>query len=308
MIEVRNLTKVYSKRQGPAIDSVDFNVRNGEIVGFVGLNGAGKTTTIRIASGVSLPTSGTILMDGHDITTDKIAASKTVGWVPELPNFETNAKAKNLLLYFAGFYGMLQEEAEKRANELFSALNLAGFEKRKLGTYSQGMKKRFMLAASMLPDPQNYLLDEILSGIDIEGVQFVRNLIADLKKRNKAVLLSSHILTEVENISDRVVFIHKGKIIKVATREELLGVSSSVGGTLKLVTSNLNDDALAYLKTMGDVHVEGNVIVISSFKGDSSLVNAELIRRGIAVRELSFERSTLEEYFFKLLEDQVRTK
>ncbi len=303
MIEVRSLTKVYSKSQGPAINSVNFDVANGEIVGFVGLNGAGKTTTIRIASGVLLPTSGTVLMDGHDIVSDKIAASKTVGWVPELPNFEPNAKAKDLLLYFAGFYGIQQGEAEKRVAELFRKLSLDGFETRKFRTYSQGMKKRFSLAASMLNDPQNYLLDEILSGIDIEGVQFMRNLMVDLKKTNKAVLLSSHILTEIQHISDRVVFIHKGKIIKVATREELSGISQGAG-VLKLVTSNMNDDALAYLKTMGDVRVEGNVIVLSNFQGDSSIVNAELVKRGVAVREFSLERSSLEEYFFKLLKDR----
>lgn len=304
MIEAKNLTKIYSKSQGPAIQSVNFDVQDGEIVGFVGLNGAGKTTSIRIASGVSLPTSGTVLMDGHDIMTDKVAASKTVGWVPEFPNYEMNAKAKNLMLYFAGFYGIDKDTANKRATELFSALSLGGFERRKLRTYSQGMKKRFSLATSMLPDPQNYLFDEILNGLDPEGVQFMRNLMVDLKKRNKAVLLSSHILTEIENISDRVVFIHKGKIIKIATRDELSGISTSTGGVLKLVVSNMTDDGLNYLKTQGDVRVEGNIITLSNFRGDSSLVNAELVRRGVAVREFSFEKSSLEEYFFKLIGDK----
>ncbi len=304
MIEAKNLTKIYSKSQGPAIQSVNFDVQDGEIVGFVGLNGAGKTTSIRIASGVSLPTSGTVLMDGHDITTDKVAASKTVGWVPEFPNYEMNAKAKNLMLYFAGFYGIDKDTANKRATELFSALSLGGFERRKLRTYSQGMKKRFSLATSMLPDPQNYLFDEILNGLDPEGVQFMRNLMVDLKKRKKAVLLSSHILTEIENISDRVVFIHKGKIIKIATRDELSGISTSTGGVLKLVVTNMTDDGLAYLKTQGEVRVEGTIITLANFRGDSSLVNAELVKRGISVREFSFEKSSLEEYFFKLIGDK----
>jgi ABC-2 type transport system ATP-binding protein len=301
LIEAKNLTKIYSKSQGRAIDSVNFDVRNGEIVGFVGLNGAGKTTTIRVASGVSLPSEGTIFLDGHDIISDKVNASKTLGWVPELPNYEQNSKAQDLLLYFAGFYGIPQEEAKKRAAGLFTALSLGGFERRKLRTYSQGMKKRFSLAAAMLPDPQNYMFDEILNGLDIEGVQFMRNLMIELRKKNKAVLLSSHILTEIENISDRVVFIHKGKIIKVADRDELTGISTSSGGVLKLVVSNMNDDALSYLKTMGEVRVEGSVIVLSNFHGDSSIVNAELVKRGIAVREFSFEKSSLEDYFTKLI-------
>ncbi|HKW04579.1 MAG TPA: ABC transporter ATP-binding protein [Nitrososphaerales archaeon] len=304
MIEAKNLTKVYSRGQVKAIDSVSFDVQNGEIVGFVGLNGAGKTTSIRVASGVSLPTSGTVLLDGHDISSDKVAASKTVGWVPEFPNFEQNTRAKDLILYFAGFYGLDRESAGKRAQELFNALSLGGFEKKKLRTYSQGMKKRFSLAASMLPDPQNYLFDEILNGLDPEGVQFMRNLMVELKKRNKAVLLSSHILSEIENISDRVVFIHKGKIIKIATRDELSGVSTSAGGILKIVASNMTDSGMTYLHSQGEVRVEGNVTILSNFHGDSSSVNAELVRMGIAVHELSFEKASLEDYFFKLIGDK----
>src|SRR5712692_10177283 len=91
LLEIKNATKTFSSKQGPAISSVSFNVGNGEVVGFVGLNGAGKTTTIRIAVGVSLPTAGTVVVDGHDIMAEKPEASKTIGWVPEIPNFEPNA-------------------------------------------------------------------------------------------------------------------------------------------------------------------------------------------------------------------------
>lgn len=302
MIEVKSLTKVYSKKQGPAISDVNFDVRNGEIMGFVGLNGAGKTTTIRIAAGVSLPTSGNILVDGHDVVKDKVAACKALSWVPEFPNFEPNAKAKSLIIYYAGFYAIPKAEAEAKSEQLFKELSLGGFEKRKLRTYSQGMKKRFSLAAAMLPDPQNYVFDEILNGLDPEGVHFMRNLMVDLKKKGKAVLLSSHILTEIENLADRVVFIHKGKAIKVATREELSGISSS-GGMLKLVIGNLSEDTLAYLRTLGTVRVEGNVVILSNFQGDSSQVNFELVKRGIQVKEFSYEKSSLEDYFFKLVGD-----
>lgn len=302
MLQVQGLTKYYGRREsGPAIDAVNFEVQDGEIVGFVGLNGAGKTTTIRIASGVSLPSSGSVLVDGKDIVKQKVEASKSLGWVPEFPNFEQNAKAKNLLLYFAGFRGIGKDEAERRAAELFQRVSLSGFERKKLRTYSQGMKKRFSLAAALLPDPKNYLLDEILNGLDPEGIHYIRSLMVDLKKRGKAVLLSSHILTEIENISDRVVFIHKGKIIKVATREELSQIGSS-GGELKIVVQNLNDHILWYLRTLGEVKVEGkDTVILSNFSVDPTQVNAELIKMGFLIREFSFERSSLEEYFFKLV-------
>ena len=301
MIEVKQATKVFSSRQGPAINSVSFDVKNGEVVGFVGLNGAGKTTTIRIAVGVSLPTSGTVLIDGHDITNEKAEASKSIGWVPETPNFEPNTKALTLMRYLAGFYGIDRTEARSRSKDLLASVGLSGFENRKIRTYSQGMKKRFSLAVSLLSDPQNFLFDEVLNGLDPEGIHFFRELMRGQKRVNKAILLSSHILTEIENIADRIVFIHRGRIIKTVTREEL-GAYEGVRGILRIVLQNPNDDAISYLKTLGgSLKVQGNEIVLLDFHGDSSQVNAELVKKGIPVREIKFEKTGLEEYFFELI-------
>jgi ABC-2 type transport system ATP-binding protein len=300
MLKIEALTKKYTRHGSPAIDSISFDVNDREIVGFVGLNGAGKTTTIRIGSGVTLPTSGTVLAEGHDIVKEKAEASKHLGWVPEFPNFEQNARARDLMVYFAGYHGISKDEALKRTEDLFQRVSLAGFEKKKLRTYSQGMKKRFSLAAALLPDPKNYLFDEILNGLDPEGIRFIRGLMINLKQRGKAVLLSSHILTEIENISDRVVFIHKGKIIKIATRDELAKVESA-SASLKIVIQNLNDDALGYLRTLGEVRIEGNTIWLSNFVTDPAQISTELIKRGFLIREFNVERSNLEEYFFKLV-------
>jgi len=316
MLEFQKLTKSFSKKFAPAISSVEFNVSNGETVGFVGLNGAGKTTTIRIAAGVALPTSGSVSIDGHDIVSQKVDASRQIGWVPEFPNFEQNEKARNLMLYFAGYYGIERTEAENRTKKLLESVNLGGFEDRKLRTYSQGMKKRFSLAASMLADPQNYLFDEILNGLDPEGIHFMRQLVLELRKKEKAILLSSHILSEVETLADRVVFIHKGKILKIATRSELSGLAGE-GKILRLVVENLSDQAVAYLKTLGDdvqitnesreewkrsdAYEERKVVTIRSFHGESSEVNSELGKKGVKVDEISFQKSSLEDYFFKLV-------
>jgi ABC-2 type transport system ATP-binding protein len=302
LIRVESLTKYYArgKNNAPAIDSVSLDVNDGEIVGFVGLNGAGKTTTIRIACGVTLPSSGSVKVDGHDIVSEKPEASKTVGWVPEFPNFDQNAKARSLMLYFAGFRGIREEEAERRTKELFEQLNLIGFENKKLRSYSQGMKKRFSLAAALLPDPRNLLFDEILNGLDPEGIHYIRTLMVDLKKRGKAVLLSSHILSEIENISDRVAFIHKGKLVKIVTRDELSRIESGAG-VLKIVIQNLNDDGLGYLRTLGEVKIDGNNVWLSDFVADPAQVNSELIKRGFLVREFNIQKSNLEDYFFKLV-------
>ena len=301
MFEIRAATKVFSAKQGPAISSVSFDVRNGEIVGFVGLNGAGKTTTIRIAVGVSLPTSGTVVIDGHDITREKPEASKSIGWVPELPNFEPNAKAWSMMRYLAGFYNIDREEARRRSKDLLASVGLSGFENRKIRTYSQGMKKRFSLAVSLLSDPQNFLFDEVLNGLDPEGIHFFRELMRGQKRMNKAILLSSHILTEIENVADRIVFIHRGRVIKIVTRDELAAYEGEKG-VLRIILQNITDDVVSYLKSLGGTAlVQGNEVILSDFRGDSSQVNSELVKKGIPVREIKFEKTGLEQYFFDLI-------
>jgi ABC-2 type transport system ATP-binding protein len=304
MIRIAGLTKYYGgirANGGPAIDSVSFDVNDGEIVGFVGLNGAGKTTTIRISTGVALPSSGSVSIDGHDIVQAKAEASKYLGWVPEFPNYEQNAKASSLMMYFAGFRGLSKVEAEAKTSELLQRVGLQGFEKKKLRTYSQGMKKRFSLALALLPNPKNYFFDEILNGLDPQGIHYMRLLMVDLKKRGSAVLLSSHILSEIENISDRVVFIHKGKVIKIVTRDELSAIESS-GAVLRIVIQNLGEGAIAYLRTRGSVTVaDQNTIFLSGFTVDPTEISTELIRQGSLVREFSIQKSSLEDYFFKLV-------
>jgi ABC-2 type transport system ATP-binding protein len=303
MLQIHGLTKYYSRTNagGPAIDGVSFDVNDGEIVGFVGLNGAGKTTTIRIASGVSLPSSGSVKIDGHDIVRQKPEASRRLGWVPEFPNFEQDAKAKDLMSYFAGFHGIKKAEAERRTKELFEQVGLSGSERKKLRAYSQGMKKRFSLALALLSDPKNFLFDEALNGLDPEGMQFMRFLAVDLKKRGRAVLLSSHILSEIENIADKVVFIHKGKIMKVVTRDELSSIEGSAQ-VLRIVIQNVSADALNYLQSMGEARVKDrNTVFLSNFAADPTQISTELIKRGFLVREFSLEKSNLEGYFFKLV-------
>ncbi len=297
MIKVDRLTKVFSKDSPPAIDSVSFEVANGEIVGFVGLNGAGKTTTIRIAAGISLPTSGSASVDGHDLVTDKVAASKRIGWVPELPNFEPNASAMSLMEYFGGFYGLSPSASRARSAELLKSVGLEGSESKKLRTYSQGMKKRFSLAASMLASPQNYLFDEVLNGLDPAGIHYFRSLMVDLRAQGAAVLLSSHILVEVESIADRVVFIHKGKVIRTITRDDLAGLGGTV---VKVVIRNVDEGALAYLRGFGELRVENDTLFLTS-QTDTARLNSDLVKRGYEVTEFTVQREGLEEYFLNLV-------
>jgi len=219
MIEIDNVTKIYSRRDPPAVKNLMLNIENGEILGLVGLNGAGKTTTIRMIAGILLPTSGKISVDGFDVIKEKVKASYNVGWIPEIPNFEPNAKPLSLMRYYAGFYRNNEKEMDKRIKELLDMVGLSNDLNKKLREYSQGMKKRFSIAESLINDPKNVLFDETLNGLDPEGVKFVRDLIIDLKSKQKSILLSSHILTEIENLADRVAIISHQDFGKIRAQE-----------------------------------------------------------------------------------------
>ena len=299
MLELRDVVKYYGRLK--ALDGVSFRVNNGEVVGFVGVNGAGKTTTIKISAGVLRPSSGEVLVDGIDMFKDKVRASARVGWVPEVPAFEEDFRAKNYLVYLAGYYGVTGLQAERLAESLLAEVGLKGAEHRRLREYSQGMRKRFALAASMISDPDNLLFDEVLNGLDPQGIAFFRQFALDMRRKGRAVLFSSHILSEVQNIADKVVFIHRGRVIAVKEMSEVLAEASS---GVKVVVENPDDRVLEVLSRLGRVERlgPGSFEVVGAQPQD---VNAELVREGYRVRELA-QVGGLEDYFFKLIGGEGR--
>lgn len=298
MITIENLTKVYSVKEGVAVNDFSLDVRNGEILGFVGLNGAGKSTAIRISAGVTLPTKGDVYINGMSITREKTSASMHIGWVPELPNYEMNARPLPLMRYFAGYFGLTSEQEENHLEELLRGVGLWEHRNKKMRDYSQGMKKRFSLAESLIGDPDNLMFDETLNGLDPEGVQFVRQLILDQKKKGKAVLLSSHILSEIETISDRIAIIHHGKLVKILDRTELntLGREKIV-----LEIDNFDERAKNVLSGYGNVKETRDGIVLASLRVEKErypdIVNS-LVRQGYKVRRFDPSGESLEEFFF----------
>ena len=296
MIEFRGLSKSYTKRGRPALLPFELEVRKGEILGLVGLNGAGKTTLIRSAAGLILPTAGTVLLDGHDIVTDKIRASATVGWVSEFPNFEPSARAADLLEYLAGYNGLRGPEALPWVLGILRQVGLEGDEWQRVGTFSQGMKKRFALATALVARPTNLLFDELLNGLDPEGIRYVRSMMLTLRKEGASVLLSSHLLGEVENLADRIAIVHEGRLLEVLPREALL---SSRGRSLRIVLHGPGDGALDYLSTVGKVTAEGTTYRIADPRTEAWQVTEELVRRGYHVAEVRTEHEDLESYFFR---------
>lgn len=304
MITFESTSKVYTKKAPPAVNKLDLEMKDGEILGLVGLNGAGKTTTIRMSSGIILPTSGRILIDGHDIVTEKVKAARNVGWIPELPNFEPNATPLQLMNYYAGFYNLKGKEASERIGTLLEQVGLKEHLRKKLKNYSQGMKKRFSIAESIIGDPQNVLFDETLNGLDPEGVLFVRNLMLNMKKSGKSILLSSHILNEIEDVADRVVIIDHGNLIKIINRKELKNLGKTV---LFLNIGNADDACKKLLSAYGDVEMnDGDLILRDLNVPDNELfkISSKIVSEGYNLLKFNPVGESLEEYFFGLIGDK----
>ncbi|MEM4506430.1 MAG: ABC transporter ATP-binding protein [Ignisphaera sp.] len=297
MIEIDGISKSFGSLK--ALDRVSFSVKNGEIVGYVGLNGAGKTTTIRICVGVLNPDSGDVKIDGYSITYEKRIASRYIGWVPELPIFELDEKALNYFVYLAGYYGISYTEARSLGRKLLEEVGLGNALNMKLKNFSLGMKKRFALAVSMINNPSNFIFDEVLNGLDPQGIVFFRELTKRFKKENRAVLFSSHILKEVEDIADKVVFIHRGRIVKIMTIDE---IKSMVKPKFIIKIPSIDERAIDILKKYGDIiNIDRDTIHIENISRDISEIVEDLVKKGYRVEEFRKEEASLEDVFFKII-------
>src|SRR5437764_693062 len=216
IVETHGLTKRYGSGV-LAVDSVDMSVRRGEVYGFLGPNGAGKTTTLRMLVGLIRPTSGTATVAGHAPGDPKGLAR--IGSLIESPGFYPYLSGRENLRVIADMASISQ----KRVDEVLDLVELASRAGRKFGTYSTGMKQRLGVAGALLKDPELLILDEPTNGLDPQGMAEMRKLIKDIGQGDRTVLLSSHLLGEVEQICDRVGVISNGKLVKQSTVQELLG-------------------------------------------------------------------------------------
>lgn len=299
MLSIRNLVKSYPGRLKPAVEGLTLDVAGGEIRGLVGLNGAGKTTVLRACAGLITPSAGLVKVCGFDVSTEKLKASRHLGLVQEFPNFNPGGKALAQLVYFAGYFGYRGRDATNHCSSLLMRVGLEGSANLRIGSFSQGMKKRFALAAALLGDPKVLLLDEVLNGLDPQGVVMVRNLMSDLRDEGKAILLSSHNLSVVEQVADNVTILHKGRLVTTLAKKDL---QEGHSGDLRITLKQVDQAALDFLGGFGSVRRKGDVVWVSGIKSEPDEINAALVTRGYRVRDLSFVSSSLEELFFDLID------
>ena len=289
MIEVDHLTKRF--RNTLAVDDLSFNVREGSITGFLGPNGAGKTTTLRVVLGLVRPTSGSALVLGRPYRALDTPSGQ-VGAVLEASSFHPGRSGRNHLRVVGAASGL----PRSRVDEVLEIVGLSGDAGRRVGGYSLGMRQRLSLAAALLGDPRVFVLDEPANGLDPQGIRWLRELLQSLAREGRTILISSHVLAEVEQIADEVVIIHRGKFVEHATTAEL--AARAAGGIR--VRSPQADRLRAVLEQAG--------IKVSSSDGDllsvadttTAKVGDLAAANGIVLHELVAETSSLEEAFLEL--------
>jgi ABC-2 type transport system ATP-binding protein len=219
MLEVRNLLKRYSGI--PALDSVSFRARAGEVTGYLGANGSGKSTTMKLATGLLEPTSGEILFAGQPITANLMAYRRRMGYVPEEPHLYTHLSGLEYLRMVAELRDMDHGATTRRIDGLLRLFTIHADRDVSMSSYSKGMRQKVLLIAALMHNPDLILLDEPFSGLDVASSLVLRSLIRELAARGKVVLFSSHELETVERVCSHVVILHRGKIVADDSIERL---------------------------------------------------------------------------------------
>ena len=229
MIEINNLVKMYGDKK--AVSGITFTVNDDEVLGFLGHNGAGKTTTMNIIAGYLSSTSGTVKINGHDILEDPIEAKKQIGYLPENPPLYLDMTVKEYLNFICDLKGVSKEKRKNMLDRILSLVKIDDVYDRLIGNLSKGYKQRVGIAQAMVGDPPILILDEPTVGLDPNQIIEIRKLIRSLSKTH-SVIISSHILSEIQEIADRVVIIDHGKIAAIDTLSDL---SKRLSGQTKLL-------------------------------------------------------------------------
>src|SRR5881296_184611 len=250
VVAVRGLTKVFKdfwgRPKARAVDNVDFEVRPGEVFGLLGPNGSGKSTTVKLLLGLLYPTKGHIEVFGH--SPRHVATKSRIGYLPEESYLYRYLNSVETLDFFGSLFDLPNNERQRRAEQLLQMVGLNQVRRRMVGEFSKGMQRRIGLAQALINDPDLVILDEPTSGLDPIGCREVKDLILALARRGKTVILSSHLLSDVEDVCDRVVIYYGGRIQAMGTLKELLAKPDAVRITTPPLPRETMEKVLALMR------------------------------------------------------------
>jgi len=232
MIALQNLVKQYGGFT--AVDGVTLDVQPGEIHGFLGPNGAGKTTTLRMIAGLLEPTSGRILVNGHDLATHPVEAKTSLGFIPDRPYIYEKLTAGEFLRFHGGLYGIEGDAVTERVREMLDLFDLRRWEDELVESFSHGMKQRLVMSAAFLHRPRAVVVDEPMVGLDPRGARLIKDVFRKMSERGVAILMSTHTLEVAQELSDRITIINKSRVVAQGTVADVLRLS---GGEDEQLTS-----------------------------------------------------------------------
>jgi len=317
MIEARGLVQVFQTRQGKkktevrAVDGVDLDIAEGEVVGFLGPNGAGKTTTLRMLTTLLKPTAGTARVAGYDVTTESEQVRRNIGYVSQAGGISSYARAGEEVMDHGMLYGRTRQQVEQRGKELFEQLQLDGLWERTARQMSGGQKRRLDIAMGLIHDPTLIFLDEPTTGLDPQARANLWEHIADLRRKHGATIcLTTHYLDEADALSDRIVIIDRGRIVASDTADNLKAavagdlVDLEVADPARVAEAARQLDAL----TEAEVEIDGNRVsgrIPQAGRAVPGLLR-ELDRTGIVLDAIEVHRPTLDDVFLELTGRSLR--
>jgi ABC-2 type transport system ATP-binding protein len=307
-IELRHLHRVFDETH--AVNDVTFEVDAGEVFGFIGPNGAGKTTSMRILATLDQPTAGDAFVDGFSVVDDPDRVRRRLGFMPDYFGTYQNVNVYEYLDFFARAYGLVGRERMSAISEVMEFTLLDTLARKPIDGLSKGMKQRLCLGRTMIHNPSVLVLDEPAAGLDPRARIELREMIAQLAAAGKAVLISSHILTELAEICDSVGIIEQGRLLAVGSVAEI-SARAQVRSTVRVGVLDEADRLRQWLAARGDIEeltLDGNVAIFSHSgdrRSEAELLRA-VVEAGFSVVEFGAKHKTLEDVFLHVTEGRVQ--
>ena len=283
MITFQGAAKRFPGAALPALYPVQLEVPSGTILGLVGRNGAGKSTLLRLAAGLLKPTEGRVLIEGHDVAVDGVAARASLGWVPESPRFEPSESPLGLLTHLAELDGHSRSEALRQAGSALAHVELGELKDRALRTLSQGQLRRLSLASAWLESPATLLYDEATNGLDPPGRRMLEASLRELRERGGSAILSTHRLDEVEAWCDRIAILKAGRLAAVVAGG---AGAAHAARRLRIVMDRPPEARWPDLKGLGRLSVGAESVTLEATAVPDSDLMADLATRGYHIREV----------------------
>jgi len=298
ILEASSLTKRFKSMV--AVDDLNLTVRTGEVLGFLGPNGAGKSTTVGMILGLIRPSSGTVRIAGQDLASNASLVSENIGAIIENPAFYPYMSGRDNLRAHAMAVGKIPES---RIDSLLELVNLSERARHKYKTYSLGMKQRLGIASTLLTDPALVILDEPTNGLDPAGQREIRAIIPRLADQGHGVLLASHMLHEVEQVSDRVLIVRRGRLITEGSVDDLLRRGGYIEVSVPGYDPELAQKAIRPVQQIEQVTIENGKLIVVAPEDVGSALNRALVEQGIFASAIMPKHSTLEDLFLELTDE-----